>query len=264
MEISRVIGQCTRRAEQVRRRSPIEAFRARLADLIHSQCDGRYTILARRAGIPVSTMQHYVHHAKRLPGGEHAVRLARALGVTTDYLLAGEESIRPSDRLAHPAAVVPAPRGREEHAELEDQISVVVLECGCPRGCPFAAPLPPVRATRARVLLPADLVPATRVPRRHRLVGVRLTRQLASEGWPAGTRLILDWDARNPTGNHPFLFRQNGHCRLGRLHRSGDGPIISMPCLPHRPTDPGTALPRVFTPEEVEVLGRIVAVIRSL
>lgn len=259
MESARVIGERTGRAERVRRLSPIGGFRARLAQLMRSRCDGRYTVLARRAGIPVSTMEHYIHKAKHLPGGEHVVRLARALGVTTDYLLAGEDSIRPSDLLAHPVAVVQAPRGRVEHAGLEHQISVAVFECGCPRNCPFAAPIPPVRSTRARALVPADLV-----PRWHRLVGVRLTGRLASDGWSAGTRLILDWDARNPTGNHPFLFRQNGHCRLGRLHRSGDGPIISTPCLTHRPTDPATALPRVYTHEEIDVLGRIVAVIRSL
>ncbi len=259
MESSRVIGERTGRGERGRRLSPIEAFRARLAALLRSRCDGRYTVLARRAGIPVSTMEHYIHKAKHLPGGEHVVRLARALGVTTDYLLAGEASIRPSDLLAHPVAVGQAPRGRAEHAGLEPQISVAVFECGCPRGCPFAAPLPPVRSTRARALVPVDLV-----PRWHRLVGLRLTGRLAPDGWSAGTRLILDWDARNPTGNHPFLFRQHGQCRLGRLHRSGDGPIIATPCLPPRPMAPATALPRAYTPEELEVLGRIVVVIRAL
>ncbi len=66
-------------------------FRRRLLRLINERCEGHYTVLARRAGIPVSTMQHVLHHAKHLPGGEHLLRLARALGVSVDDLTMGVE-----------------------------------------------------------------------------------------------------------------------------------------------------------------------------
>jgi len=70
----------------------IAAFRRRLMQLIEERFDGKYTYLARRAGIPVSTMEHYVHRAKRLPGGDHLLRLAEALGVSVEYL--GSRGVR--------------------------------------------------------------------------------------------------------------------------------------------------------------------------
>ena len=87
-----------------RHERPIHAFRRRLLRLIDEQYDGRYTVLARRAGIPITTMQHYIHTAKHLPGGEHLLRLAAALGVTVEQLVSGPEGVRPADGTAHPIA----------------------------------------------------------------------------------------------------------------------------------------------------------------
>jgi len=80
-----------------RREPPILGFRRRLLRLIAEQVDGRYTILARRARIPISSMQHIMHDATHLPGGEPLQKLAGALGVTVQYLSTGHEgSIPPS------------------------------------------------------------------------------------------------------------------------------------------------------------------------
>ncbi len=76
---------------------PIHTFRRRLLRLIDEQYNGKYTWLARRAGIPTSSMQHIIHDAKRLPGGEMLLRLAEALGVSVHSLVTGEETVRPAD-----------------------------------------------------------------------------------------------------------------------------------------------------------------------
>ncbi len=89
MAMSQAIAQCVAQPEAGRQAFSIDAFRARLGQLILTECEGKYTLLARRAGIPISTMQHYIHWAKRIPGGEHVARIAHALGVTTDFLISG-------------------------------------------------------------------------------------------------------------------------------------------------------------------------------
>ena len=49
---------------------PVDIFRARLRALVLEQFDGKYTVLAKRAGIPISTLEHTMLEAKRLPGGD--------------------------------------------------------------------------------------------------------------------------------------------------------------------------------------------------
>ena len=73
------------------RRPPqdVAGFRRRLRQLIEEHCDGKYTHLARRAGLAVSTLEHYLHQAKGLPGGAHLLRLAAALEVSAEYLRTG-------------------------------------------------------------------------------------------------------------------------------------------------------------------------------
>ena len=67
----------------------LAAFRRRLQQLIYDRFEGKWTHLAQRAGIPVSSLQHCIHHARRFPGGDLLLRLADAFGVTVDYLLTG-------------------------------------------------------------------------------------------------------------------------------------------------------------------------------
>ena len=66
-------------------------FRRLLHQLIEDRFNGRYTHLAQRAGVAVSSLQHTIHHARRLPGGDLLLRLADALEVTVDYLLSGRQ-----------------------------------------------------------------------------------------------------------------------------------------------------------------------------
>ena len=73
----------------------VAGFRRRLVQLIAERCEGKYTVLARRAGIAVSTLEHYIHHAKGLPGGAHLLRLAAVLGVSAEYLGTGRGRSRP-------------------------------------------------------------------------------------------------------------------------------------------------------------------------
>ena len=68
----------------------VEVFRQRLWQLVADRFEGKYSWLARRAGIPVSSLQHILHQAKRIPGGAQLLQLAAALEVSVDYLLGRE------------------------------------------------------------------------------------------------------------------------------------------------------------------------------
>jgi|GEM_PF-1320767 len=232
----------------------VRAFRERITELIATRFNGKYTVLAKRAGIPVSTMQHYMHSAKHIPGGEHVARIAEALGVTIDHLVTGSDVIRASDLLAHP--VVFGQGGTGEMSKLERHIEVAVFECTCPEDCVFAHEPLPVGTAEAQVFVPVVLV--SHWPR---LVGLRITYY--QPGWTVGTRLILDWDARSPAaGNDQFLYRLDGRCQLGRLQRSQEGLLVVIPpSAPGGPPDVATLVPRTLPPDRVKVLGKIVIVI---
>ena len=45
----------------------------------------------------ISSLEHTIHGAQRLPGGEHLLRMAGALEVSVYYLVTGEEAVRPPD-----------------------------------------------------------------------------------------------------------------------------------------------------------------------
>ena len=90
----------------------VAGFRRRLVQLITERCEGKYTVLARRAGIAVSTMEHYIHQAKGLPGGAHLLRLAAVLGVSAEYLGTGRERARsPEPRPPASAGILPVGAG---------------------------------------------------------------------------------------------------------------------------------------------------------
>jgi hypothetical protein len=193
---------------------PIIGFRRRLLGLIEERFAGRYTALAMRARIPVSTMEHYIHLAKRLPGGENLLRLAEALDVSVEYLMAGEHAVRPADGLAHPGPIV-TPRGT---ALASTHFAIPLFWCACPDTCPLAATVPPVAAARSKVVLETDLLP------RHgdrRLIAVQVTASLPSSEWPDGSRLVVDWDARERRSAATMLSRADDRCRLGHFVRTG-------------------------------------------
>ena len=228
-------------------RKPITEFRARLAHQIATYYDGQYTRLAKRAGLPPSSMQHIMRHAKHLPGAEHLIRLANVLGVTVDYLIGGD-AIRPKDILAQPLILIQGRHGKE-NIELDRHIAVPVFTCRCPKPCPLGEDIPPVDSTRDRVVIPQDLV-----TNRHRLIGIVIADPLVAPDWKPGTRLVFDWDARKPDWNGIFLVRDRGRCKIGRVHADEDRLLIG-------PAD-GFAGPPYHLAEGCKILGRVVAEIR--
>jgi hypothetical protein len=132
----------------------IVSFRRRLKRLIEEKFDGRYTRVARRAGVPVSTLGHTVLEAKRLPGGDHLLRLAEALDVTAHFLVTGEDAVRPADGPSRLLPGVPP----DAVAPSQVYLTVPVLACACPAVCPLTAPVPRVATPRDPVILERDLL----------------------------------------------------------------------------------------------------------
>jgi len=50
--------------------------------------------LAHKTGIKKHTLDNYLSARDRMPAADVAVRIARALGVTVEYLITGEETLR--------------------------------------------------------------------------------------------------------------------------------------------------------------------------
>jgi hypothetical protein len=193
---------------------PIRAFRRRLLRLIDEHFEGRYTRFATRAGIPVSTMQHYLHHARHLPGGEHLMRMAVALGVTVQALITGEEAGGPTPRRL-PRVPGGPPRGdRPAHADLP----IPVVRCGCPGTCPLTAEGPGAPVADATLVLPTAVLPEPG----HRLLATVVGEHLAAAEWPAGTRLVVDTETRTPTWDELALIHTEGRCQLGHLTQIAD------------------------------------------
>ncbi len=195
---------------------PIIGFRRRLQRLIDERCDGKYTRLARRAGIPVSSLQHVVHHSRHLPGGEHLGQLAEALGVSVDYLTTGRDAIRPAElqalRVVLAGDQIP-PLGNTTH------LALPVFWCGCPAACPLTEPVPSVAAAQSEVVFPATML--TRYGHHH-LLAVQIGQGLHSPEWPEGAQLVLDWDARIPRWEAISLLHTEARCRLGHAAQSGE------------------------------------------
>ncbi len=204
----------------MREERSITGFRRRLRRLIDEQCEGHYTRLAQRAGIPVSSMEHIMLTAKRLPGGDHLLRLAAALGVTVQDLVAGEAAGRPAGRLARP---LPGLRPGGE-PPVPAYLTIPVVRCGCPAACPLTAAVPPDAATWTTLLLAADLVARHT---HHRLIAVQITPSLPCPEWPEGMRLVVDWDARTPQWDALSLIHTEGRCQLGHPSLAGDWSVFT-------------------------------------
>ncbi len=219
-------------------------FRRRLLQLIAEKCDGKYTVLARRAGIAVSTLEHYIHQAKGLPGGAHLLRLAAVLGVSAEYLGTGRESgraLEPGPQ-APPSSLPPGGGPGSTH------LAVPLFECGCPGPCALAAGIPPAAAARSRVMVEAELV-QPHLP--HRFIALKLSPTMHFPQWPDDTRLIVDCDAAAPQWDTLSLVRLDGCCQLGHLVRSKDMQIFAA-----RLSSKARLLPR-----SSRFLGRVVAAI---
>ena len=196
----------------MRHERPITAFRRRLRRLIEERCAGHYTLLARRAGIPVSSMEHIMLTATRLPGGDHLLRLATALGVSVQELVTEEAAGRPAARLVRPVPVLRP--GGERLAP--PHLTLPVFRCGCPAACPLTAADLPETEARPSVMLAADLVARHQG---HRLLALQVEPGLPCAEWPVGARLVVDWDARTPQWEALALIHAEGRCQLGHLSR---------------------------------------------
>jgi hypothetical protein len=163
-------------------------------------------------------MQHYVHFAKKLPGGDHLLRLARALGVSVEYLVTGQTGTGSpaSHGPAHPGLAGGEPAG-------PTRIAIPLFQCGCPGACPLREPVPREAAAVSTVLLEAELVPMHAT---HRLIGLQVT-PAQGPGWPVGARLIVDWDAREPQWEAVSLVQWAGRCHLGHLQRTGEASLFT-------------------------------------
>jgi hypothetical protein len=227
---------------------PILGFRRRLLRAIDDRCDGRYTVLARRAGIPISTLEHYLHHAKHLPGGEHLLRMADALGLPVLFLMAGDGAGPASEALPSPRVVT------HEGVPLEGigrQLVLPVFRCGCPDACPLTAAVPPVARAHTRLVLEAALVARQET---HRLLGIQVDPRLPCEGWPGGARVVVDWEARSPQWAALTLLHSGGRCRLGHV----------MPAVDHLLFAARLDGVPEGVPREGRVLGTIVAGVTAL
>jgi hypothetical protein len=167
-------------------------------------------------------MEHIMRTATRLPGGEQCLRLADALGVSVHTLLTGQAALRPADLLAQPVRLASqlAPPGSPPETT---QVRIAVFACGCPGACPLAEPTPPLARAAGTVLLPASLLGGTSL---HRLVAVQVPAALAQPDLPAGSLLVVDWDARRPRWAALALLQLAGRCRLGQVTAPGTPRLV--------------------------------------
>ena len=222
-------------------RRPIDAFRRRLDALLHEKFQGHYTLLAKRAGIPISSMQHYMHTAKHLPGGEHLLRLAEALDTTADFLLTGIHSVRPQDLLSTPVNVVKA--GGTPTNPQDKQLSVPVFSCTCPKTCILSGGVPDPRRAIGRLVVPVDMVRAAHL---HRLIGIALHEGLMANGQTG--RAVVDWDSRAVTAQEKlYLYFDGRQHRIGPLRKDGDTILVVSPAS--------------VLPSDAEILGCVCAIL---
>jgi len=226
-------------------RTPVEAFRKRLNDLLLERFEGKYTVLAKRAGIPISSMQHYIHFSKHIPGGEHLARLAQACGVTSDFLLSGAQTVRPADLLSKP---IPVAQGAGQ--EVERQLSVPLFRCTCPKECAFEEDVPPVAKARSRVVIPTDMVSKHNF---HRLIGVLLDGHLKTAAGGEGGRIVIDWDTRTLDWEHRLLYFDGTKHMVGRVKQT-EGGMLAADWNGQSP---------VVLPKTAKVLGRVVALLTA-
>jgi hypothetical protein len=230
-----------------RRARPIQHFRRRLWQLIEAQFEGKYTLLATRARIPISSMQHYVHSAKRLPGGEHLLRIAEACGVSVHFLVSGADVVGAHGARVHPTPVAPR---RGEITTATHRV-IPVLRCTCPGACPVTADVLAAGPTAARIALERDMAG---VHGDHRLMAVEVTTDLPCPAWPTGTRLVVDRDAGEPRWEAMTLIHVDGRCQLGHVARS-EGALLFAGLR-----DSG---PRLLT-GELRILGTAICVVAPL
>ncbi len=226
----------------------ITEFQRRLRQLIEEKFEGRYTTLARRAGIPISTLEHTLLEAKRLPGGEHLFRLARALEVTVDALITGEDTVRSADG---PPQLLPAVLP-DANAPSAAYLTIPVLACACPAVCPLTAPVPRAVTSRAQVVLERALLGTGRYAC---LIAVEVTAECPAADWRTGTRLVVAWGRRPRRWAALTLVHAEGHCEWAYV-REVEGALFCA--------EEVDGEFRVIPPGEWRILGTAVAAVAPL
>ena len=155
-------------------------------------------------------MQHYVHTAKHLPGGEHLMRLAAALGVTVEQLVSGPAGVRPPRARCHASPVIQY----GDNMPVTLSLAIPVFRCGCPGACPLTGVLPSVTPAISTVLLPAEMLPTHQD---RRLIALQVGEGLEAAEWPGGARLVMDADARTPPWEALAVIHIEGRCQVGHL-----------------------------------------------
>lgn len=232
-------------------RSPIQAFRHRLGELLQAKFDGHYTVLAKRAGIPISSMEHYMRNAKHLPGGEHLKRIADACNVSVDYMLSGTASVRPADMLSKPVTIVKV-KGQPTPPEMDRQVSIPILHCTCPKACAFSAEVPVVKDAQQRVVIPAEMVSAHNY---HRLVALHLSGHLKKTIWGEGGRAVIDWDKREPDFDRISFYFDGTQHMIGHVKPSDEDRLLAQDVA-------GQGQPHML-PKAAKILGRVVAILAT-
>ena len=74
----------------------MQNFFERLKILIQRYADGKHTVFAKTAGIPISTFQSYL--GERLPNSENLIRISETYDVSLDWLLTGKGTQSRNDR----------------------------------------------------------------------------------------------------------------------------------------------------------------------
>ncbi|MEW6263353.1 MAG: helix-turn-helix domain-containing protein [Thermodesulfobacteriota bacterium] len=88
----------------------LEGFRKRFLKLVNDQFKGRHTSLARKAGVPPTTLQDWKDSKSFKPNGFILARIAEVCNISIDWLLTGRE---PPDQKVIPFRDEPSAEVRE-------------------------------------------------------------------------------------------------------------------------------------------------------
>lgn len=110
-------------SKQDQKLTNVSDFAVRLRSLINERMDGTQAVLARRAKLTTAAVANYTNEQKgRVPKAEELYRIAKALGVTMEYLLTGEDSPAGASVLMEPPAASVPPAVRQLAAEAAEKI----------------------------------------------------------------------------------------------------------------------------------------------
>jgi SOS-response transcriptional repressor LexA len=166
---------------------------------------------------------HDIETGKKMPGGEIVLALARALGVSTDYLLTGKEPtarLEPSE-LPQPvvffaSAVEPPPA---DLVQRRDFIAVPLVDGA-------------VAAGSARVVSEQvedwAWIHQSQLGHRHNLVAVRVRGDSMDPVLPDGSMVVVDREDRDVVDGAPYVVRvdDEGACTVKYLEADGEELVL--------------------------------------